>query len=98
MQFALQADTIIRPKYLQFNPDFQIKMTMKRSQIKFRLLNGFVSAAGLFLSSVSIALAQADEPKSGLVQQSQTSVFEYILVAALFGLALYAICRTSHRS
>ncbi|MCA9014031.1 MAG: hypothetical protein KDA77_01755 [Planctomycetaceae bacterium] len=50
------------------------------------------------LCSATTALAQADEPKSGLVQQSQTSVFEYILVAALFALALFAICRTSHRS
>lgn len=73
-------------------------MTMKRSQNKFRALNGFVSAAGVWFSFVSTALAQADEQKSGLVQQSQTSVFEYILVAALFGLALFAICRTSHRS
>tara|TARA_R110002095_G_scaffold207151_1_gene191887 strand:+ start:75186 stop:75401 length:216 start_codon:yes stop_codon:yes gene_type:complete len=71
---------------------------MKRSQNIFRIITGFVSVSGASLVSVTMALAQADEQKSGLVQQSQTSIFEYILVAVLFGLALFAICRTSHRS
>ncbi len=53
--------------------------------------------SGIVLFSGTVLFAQ-EEQKSGLVQQSQTSVFEYILVAVLFGLALFAICRTSHRS
>lgn len=60
-----------------------------------KFLSGFFSALTLF--SATAVLAQEEE-KSGLVQQSQTSIFEYILVVVLFGLALFAICRTSHRS
>ncbi|WP_145215744.1 hypothetical protein [Gimesia alba] len=71
---------------------------MKRSQNIFRILTGFVSVSGTLLISVSAALAQEGEKKSGLVQSSQTSIVEYILVAVLLGLALFAICRTSHRS
>jgi len=70
---------------------------MKRYQGTLRLLTGLLAITGLFLSSATTVMAQEAE-QSGLVQQSQTSIFEYILVAALFGLALYAICRTSHRS
>ncbi|QDT97899.1 hypothetical protein [Gimesia aquarii] len=57
-----------------------------------------VVCSGTFLFSVTTALAQEEERKSGVVQQSQTSIFEYLLIAVLFGLALFAICRTSHRS
>lgn len=60
-------------------------------------VSSLLSISGFFLASATTVLAQ-EERKSGLVQQSQTSIFEYILVAVLMGLALYAICRTSYRS
>ena len=72
-------------------------MIMKRSHSTLKRLAGLFSISGLSLLSATTVWAQ-EEQKSGLVQQSQTSIFEYILVAALIGLALYAICRTSYRS
>jgi len=60
-------------------------------------VSGLLSVSGLFLATATTVVAQ-EERKSGLIQESQTSIFEYILVAALIGLALYAICRTSYRS
>ena len=72
-------------------------MNMKRSYSALKRMPGLLSIAGFHLVSVTAVLAQ-EKRESGLVSQSQTSVFEYILVAALFGLALYAICRTSYRS
>tara|TARA_R110002111_G_scaffold262289_1_gene337780 strand:- start:60597 stop:60815 length:219 start_codon:yes stop_codon:yes gene_type:complete len=72
-------------------------MIMKRYQNLLKRLPGFLSIAGCFLTAATTVLAQAEE-QSGLVSESQTSIFEYILVAVLFGLALFAICRTSHRS
>ncbi|WP_299468501.1 hypothetical protein [uncultured Gimesia sp.] len=62
-----------------------------------RRLPGLLSISGFFLSATTTVMAQGEE-QSGLVSESQTSIFEYILVAVLFGLALFAICRTSHRS
>ncbi len=72
-------------------------MNMKRAHSKLNRLPGLFSISGFYLASASTVMAQ-EERASGLVQQSQTSVFEFLLVAVLFGLALYAICRTSYRS
>ncbi|WP_417383800.1 hypothetical protein [Gimesia sp.] len=58
----------------------------------------FCSTTGVLLASTGAVLAQEETRQSGLVQTSQTSIIEYILVAVLVGLALFAICRTSHRS
>jgi hypothetical protein len=72
-------------------------MNMKRSYSTLKRIPGLLSISGFHLASATAVLAQ-EKRESGLVSQSQTSVFEYILIAALFGLALYAICRTSYRS
>ncbi len=72
-------------------------MIMKRSYSILQRLSGLLSISGFFLLSATTVLAQ-EERKSGLVQQSQTSIFEYLLIAVLIGAALYAICRTSYRS
>ncbi|EDL57681.1 hypothetical protein [Gimesia maris] len=58
----------------------------------------FCVTTGVLLASAGTVLAQEETRQSGLVETSQTSVVEYILVAVLVGLALFAICRTSHRS
>lgn len=57
----------------------------------------FCVTTSVLLASAGTVLAQEETRQSGLVQTSQTSIVEYILVAVLVGLALFAICRTSHR-
>jgi len=73
-------------------------MVMKKIQYMSARFLRFCFSTVVLLVSTGTVLAQEDAPKSGLVQTSQTSIVEYILVAALVGLALFAICRTSHRS
>lgn len=72
-------------------------MVMKRNQNIPGRFCRFCVTTGVLLASTGTVLAQEETRQSGLVQTSQTSVVEYILVAALVGLALFAICRTSHR-
>jgi outer membrane protein assembly factor BamE (lipoprotein component of BamABCDE complex) len=70
-----------------------IKRTQRTSRI-FTVLATFASTA---LFSVTTVLAQEEERRGGAVSQSQTSIVEYLVVAALLGAALFAVCRTSHR-
>gem|GEM_PF-2070200 len=72
-------------------------MMIFRTRRKTRLFSVLTTSVGLFLSAATTVLAQEGERRSGAVVQSQTSIVEYILVAVLFGLALFAVCRTSHR-
>ncbi|QDU50095.1 hypothetical protein [Gimesia panareensis] len=68
-----------------------------RKRLTSRIFTALAAFTGSALFSVTTVLAQEEERKGGAVVQSQTSIVEYLLVAALFGAALFAVCRTSHR-
>ncbi|QDT20770.1 hypothetical protein [Gimesia chilikensis] len=68
-----------------------------RTRFTSRLFSALTAFACTTLFSVTTVLAQEEERKGGAIVQSQTSIVEYLIVAALIGAALFAVCRTSHR-
>lgn len=96
MQIPRQTDTIQSTDdfFLPDSQNFNMNTRTRRTSRIFTALSTFAAAA---LVSVTTVLAQEGERQGGAVAQSQTSIVEYLLVAALFGAALFAVCRTSHR-